>query len=268
MRPHRARLAAGALSLAFLVTCSAPERHPRATRQYRAVLHPAVLRPVIVSRAVWRADEGAVREKPVYDSGVRAVFIHHTDNPNDYDCKRDVPAMLRAMEQEHIAQGWDDIGYNFVVDRCGGIYEGRAGGVDRAVQGAHTEGFNIGTVGIAALGHFDAGQPLPQPMLQSIAEIAAWKLAPDVDAAGKVRLVSSNDLSRFRRGTAVKVNAISGHRDVFQTDCPGAALYAALPWIRRTAEELRRSATWAGNRPPPVPVRTPHPAPPAPAPPR
>ena len=249
MWPHRVRLAAGALSLAFLVTCSAPERHPRAARQARAVLHSAALRPVVVLRTAWHADEGAVRDKPVYDTGVRAVFIHHTDNPNDYDCRTDVPAMLRAMEQTHIAQGWDDIGYNFVVDKCGGIWEGRAGGIDRAVQGAHSEGFNIGTVGIAALGHFGAGLPVPEPMLRAIARIAAWKLAPDVDPLGKVRLVSSNDRSRFPRGTAVTLNAISGHRDVYETDCPGDALYAALPWIRRTAAQLRKDATWPAGMP-------------------
>jgi uncharacterized protein with LGFP repeats len=251
MWPHRVRLAAGMLSLAFLVTCSAPERHPRVTRQARPVLHTTALRPAVTTRAVWHADEKAVRDKPLYDTGVRAVFIHHTDNPNDYDCRTDVPAMLRAMEQTHVAQGWDDIGYNFVVDRCGGIYEGRAGGVDRPVQGAHSEGFNIGTVGIAALGHFGAGQPVPRPMLRAIAEIAAWKLAPDVNPLGKVRLVSSNDRSRFRRGTAVELNAVSGHRDVYETDCPGDALYAELPWIRRTAARLREEATWPADQPAP-----------------
>jgi hypothetical protein len=255
MWPHRVRLAAGLLSLAFLVTCSAPQRHPRAVRPARPVLHVAMLRPAVVTRAAWHADEGAVRDTPVYDPGVRAVFLHHTDNPNDYDCRRDVPAMLRAMEKAHIAQGWDDLGYNFVVDRCGTVYEGRAGGIDRPVQGAHTEGFNIGTVGIAALGHFGAGEKVPRPMLEAIARIAAWKLAPDVDALGRVRLVSSNDLSRYPRGTAVEMNAISGHRDAYETDCPGDALYAALPWIRRTAERLRRAATWAGDGPSPAAAR-------------
>lgn len=257
MWPHRVRLAAGLLSLTFLVTCSAPERHPRAVRRARPVLHVAMLRPAVVTRAAWHANEGAVRERPVYDPGVRAVFLHHTDNSNDYDCAKDVPAMLRAMEQAHIAQGWDDLGYNFVVDRCGNVYEGRGGGIDRPVQGAHTEGFNVDTVGIAALGHFGAGVKVPQPMLDAIARIAAWKLAPDVNALGKVRMVSSSDRSRFPRGTAVELNAISGHRDVYETDCPGDALYAALPWIRRTADRLRRTATWAGDRPAPQAARAP-----------
>jgi uncharacterized protein with LGFP repeats len=249
MWPHKVKVVAAALSLGFLVTCSTPDRHRLPAPRPRAVLHPAVLRPAIVLRGAWHADELTVRDKPVYDATVRAVFIHHTDNPNSYDCKADVPAMLLAMEQRHIALGWDDLGYNFVVDRCGTIYEGRAGGVDRAVRGAHSEGFNTGTVGIAALGDFGEGQAVPRPMLQSIAAIAAWKLDPAVDATGRVRLVSSNGSSRYPRGTPVELNAISGHRDVYQTDCPGSALYAALPWIRRTAARLRQHATWPEPRP-------------------
>lgn len=184
--------------------------------------------------------------KPVYDTKIMAVFVHHTDGPNDYDCARDVPAILRTIEDHHIhAMGWDDIGYNFAVDRCGTIYEGRAGGVDRAVMGAHTEGFNAHSVGIAALGHFGEGVKVPRPMLRAIAAIAAWKLDPGIDPRGRVRLVSSNNASRFRKGTTADLNVISGHRDVFQTDCPGQALYDALPWIRQEAAQLRRKATWA-----------------------
>jgi hypothetical protein len=82
-------------------------------------------------------------------------------------------------------------------------------------------------------------------MLQAIAEIAAWKLDRDVDPAGRVRLVSSNDQSRYPKGTAVELNAVSGHRDVYETTCPGDALYAALPWIRATAARLRRQVTLA-----------------------
>jgi hypothetical protein len=234
------------MALVFLMTCCAPARHGSDSRHGGGVPRLASLRPAIVSRTAWHAEK--VTAKPQYDHSVRAVFVHHTDNPNDYDCKRDVPAMLQAMEERHVhVLDWDDLGYNFVVDRCGTIYEGRAGGVDRDVRGAHTEGFNIDTVGVAALGNFGPGQQVPRPMLEAIAAIAAWKLDPDVDPAGKVRLVSSNDKSRFPKGTAVELNAISGHRDVYETSCPGDALYAALPWIRQTAARLRHEVTWAAG---------------------
>lgn len=244
MRPHRIKLASSLLSLAFLGACSAPEHPVQGPRPTRAVLHLAVLRPVVIGRTAWHADEKSVRKGLVFDHEVRAVFVHHTDNPNDYDCKKDVPAMLLALEQQHIAGGWDDLGYNFVVDRCGGIYEGRTGSVDRDVRGAHTEGFNNDSVGIAALGNFGAGRKVPLAMLRSIAAIAAWKLDPSVDPLGRVRLVSSNGGSRYPEGTAVTLNVISGHRDVYETTCPGQALYDDLPWIRRTAAALRHKATW------------------------
>ncbi|NUS16363.1 MAG: N-acetylmuramoyl-L-alanine amidase [Streptomyces sp.] len=246
MRSHRTTLVSGMVALAFLGACSVPDSPVQGPRHPHAVLHQAALRPAVIGRAAWHADQAAVRPGLVYDHAVKAVFIHHTDNPNDYDCTKDVPAMLVALEQRHIALGWDDLGYNFVVDRCGRIYEGRTGSLTRDVRGAHTEGFNTDTLGIAALGNFGPGQKVPRAMLRAIAEIAAWKLDPSVDPLGHVRLVSSNDGSRFAKGTAVTLNAISGHRDVYETDCPGQALYDALPWIRRTAAALRAKATWAG----------------------
>ncbi|MYS22741.1 N-acetylmuramoyl-L-alanine amidase [Streptomyces sp. DvalAA-14] len=248
MWPHRLKLGVALTSLVFVVTCSAPVHHAQQSPRSRvAVLHRAALRPVVIGRATWHADERDVHGKPIYDDSIKAVFVHHTDNPNDYDCTKDVPAMLQAIEERHIHDmGWDDVGYNFVVDRCGTIYEGRAGSVDRDVRGAHTEGFNAHTVGIAALGSFGAGVKVPRPMLEAIAAIAAWKLDPGIDPRGKVRLVSSNGESRYRKGTTAELDAISGHRDVYETDCPGAALYADLPWIRQTAARLRQKATWVG----------------------
>ncbi|SEG83555.1 N-acetylmuramoyl-L-alanine amidase [Actinacidiphila yanglinensis] len=243
MRLHRFKLVPYLPAMAFLVTCSAPQ-HP--AHAPSADVHPVSLRPAVILRAGWHADEKDVRPGLVYDRSVRAVFVHHTDNPNDYDCKKDVPRMLVALEQRHIALGWDDLGYNFIVDRCGGIYEGRTGSAERDVRGAHSEGFNNDTVGIAALGNFGAGQKVPVPMLEAIAEIAAWKLDPDVNPLGKVRLVSSNNSSRYPKGTAVELNAISGHRDVYQTDCPGQALYNDLPWVRQAAARLREEAARDG----------------------
>jgi hypothetical protein len=193
-----------------------------------------------VERQVWRADEKAVRKEPVYAGAVQAVFVHHTMHSNNYDCATDVPGLLRTMEMHHInAMGWDDLGYNFVVDRCGTIYEGRAGGVDRSVKGAHTKGFNARSVGIAALGHFETGQPVPAAMLRAIAAIAAWKLLPGVDPRGRARMVSNSGESRYSKGTAVELHVISGHRDEYETTCPGDALYEQLPRLREEAARLR-----------------------------
>ncbi|MGW2281848.1 peptidoglycan recognition protein family protein [Streptomyces sp. NPDC001770] len=247
------RLAAGAvlLTLAFLILRDGPAVHAPSSERAAAVAPERIrvpAEPRIVSRAAWHADETIVKEKAQYTGAARAVFIHHTNNGNRYDCD-DAPEMLRAVQSDHVNdEGWDDIGYNFVVDRCGTIYEGRAGGVTRSVRGAHTKGFNADTVGIAALGTFtDPNTPVPQPMLDAIERIAAWKLRPGTDPQGMVTLVSTNSESLYPKGNSADLNVISGHRDSYGTDCPGDALYAKLPEIREKTAALRKAASGSAD---------------------
>ncbi len=198
-------------------------------------------RPRIVPRSVWLdADTRHAQPPPRYDDKVVAVFVHHTDTPNDYDCA-DAPRIIRSLYAGQTgARQWDDIGYNFLVDRCGTLYEGRAGGVDRPVTGAHTQGFNHRTTGIAALGTFTAGVPVPRAMTDAIAALAAWKLGlADIDPRTEVALVSSNSLSRYPAGTTASLPALAGHDDGYMTSCPGAALSARLPEIRERAARLQ-----------------------------
>ncbi|WP_406013393.1 peptidoglycan recognition protein [Streptomyces sp. NBC_00984] len=204
------------------------------------VLPRTVPRPAIVSRAQWRADETKRDPRAHYAEGVRAVFIHHTDTPNGYDCAN-VPRTLRNLYTGQTRdRSWGDLGYNFLVDKCGTIYEGRAGGADRPVVGSHTLGFNQGTAGIAAIGTFGAGASVPAAMEHAIAALAAWKLGlSGIDATGKVRLTSTNGKSRYPKGTSAEFDAISGHRDGFATNCPGDALLARLPAIRKLAAGLQ-----------------------------
>ncbi|MEU0087470.1 peptidoglycan recognition protein [Streptomyces sp. NPDC006274] len=237
MWSRRIVLGAGAVVLALLVIRDAPLRP---ARPEPVAVGPGVPRPPIVSRKTWRANEGLVRERAAYTGAVNAVFLHHTGHLNSYDCA-DVPRMLRAMQQDHIeSEGWDDIGYNFVVDRCGTIYEGRAGGVGRPVRGAHTKGFNSDTIGIAALGTFGPGTKVPPALEAGIVKVAAWKLWPGADPRGTVRLVSTNDESKYKKGEAAVLAVISGHRDSFRTNCPGDVLYERLPAIRESVARLRK----------------------------
>ncbi|MCF6524676.1 N-acetylmuramoyl-L-alanine amidase [Streptomyces sp. JJ36] len=241
MRPTRLALAAAMLPLALLIRWGDPVHDLVPGRDSaRPAAGPAAPRPELTRRPAWGADEELVRESPAYVEKVRAVFIHHTNHPNTYDCA-DVPAMLRGLQRDHVRRmGWDDIGYNYVVDRCGNIYEGRGGGVGRKVLGAHTRGFNTASVGIAALGTFPAGAHVPRPMLDAVAAVAAWKLEPSADPRGRVRLVSTNSESRFHKGTEASLPVVAGHRDSFETRCPGEALYDALPWLRAEVARLRR----------------------------
>ncbi|GAA3495723.1 hypothetical protein GCM10019016_028240 [Streptomyces prasinosporus] len=197
-------------------------------------------RPPIVPRSAWIGDATREQPPPRYDDEVVAVFVHHTDSPNGYDCA-DAPGIIRGLyEGQTLGRDWDDLGYNFVVDRCGTIYEGRAGGADRPVTGAHTQGFNHRTTGIAALGTFTEGAFVPPEMLHAIAALTAWKLGTSgTDPRADVRLVSSNGGSRYAAGTVATLPAVAGHSDGFMTSCPGAALYARLPEIRERAARLQ-----------------------------
>ncbi|MGW1545133.1 peptidoglycan recognition protein family protein [Streptomyces sp. NPDC002309] len=199
-------------------------------------------RPDVVPRTVWagsgEAPEG--QPPPRYDAVVVAVFVHHTDTPNAYRCE-DVPRIIRDLYAGQTgARDFDDIGYNFLVDRCGTVYEGRAGGVDRPVTGAHTVGFNHGSTGIAAIGTFTAGAEVPRVMTDAIAALSAWKLGMSgTDPRAKVRLVSSSSLSRYTAGTSATLPTVAGHGDGYTTRCPGAALAARLPGIRDLAARLQ-----------------------------
>ncbi|MEU4980845.1 peptidoglycan recognition protein, partial [Streptomyces sp. NPDC021969] len=192
--------------------------------------------PTVVSRADWGADESLVADPPSYLDKVDAVFVHHTAGTNDYDCAES-PAIIRAILTYHVkTNGWNDLGYNFFVDKCGTVFEGRAGGVDKPVRGAHTYGFNGYSSGVSLLGDYENGGTPTAAAKQAIADISAWKLGlHGVDPEAKVTLTAAGDTGVWNTGDKATLNTISGHRDGYATLCPGATLYSALPEIRRAA---------------------------------
>ncbi|MGW6709752.1 peptidoglycan recognition protein family protein [Streptomyces sp. NPDC054956] len=195
-------------------------------------------RPGIVTRKGWGADE-SLREKGfVYTNTVKAAFVHHTASGNNYACK-DAPAVLRSLYRYHVvSSGWRDIGYNFAVDKCGTVYEGRAGGVAKPVLGAHTMGFNTDSMGIAVIGTFSSTAP-PKPAVDAVARLTAWKLGLfGADPRAKTTLRSGGG-NLYAKGTNVRLNVISGHRDGFATECPGRLLYGELPPTRTTSAKLQ-----------------------------
>ncbi|MGQ4360596.1 N-acetylmuramoyl-L-alanine amidase [Streptomyces sp. SAS_272] len=187
--------------------------------------------PPIVSRAAWGADESLNNDAPEYGTTINAVFIHHTAQTNTYTCS-DSAAIVRGLRALHLNQGWKDIGYNFVVDKCGTIFEGRKGGVDRPVIGAQAEGFNTNTTGVAVIGTYTTDDA-PNAAKASLARLAAWKLGQyKVDPLGKVTLTAGKANGKFALGQSAVFNRISGHRDAYATECPGTALYNQLPTLR------------------------------------
>ena len=192
--------------------------------------------PPIVPREQWDP-AGQCKPRSAAGTGeVQFAMVHHTVTSNLYAAD-DGPSMVLAICRYHRnSNGWTDIGYNFLVDRYGTIYEGRAGGIDQAVVGAQAQGYNAVSTGISNLGTFvSAGQT--DAGLQANARIIAWKLGiHGAPVTGEVTVRSAGgSANRYPAGRQVTFQRISGHRDGGETACPGAALYDQLPTIRQLA---------------------------------
>ncbi len=199
---------------------------------FRSSAKAAQPQPAIVTRRDWGASDCPPRSAPDYGV-VEAAFIHHTVNANDYT-REEAPSIVLAICRFHRnSNGWNDIGYNFVVDKFGTIYEGRAGGVDQPVVGAQAQGYNAQSTGIANLGDFTSVRQT-SAALGAIARLIRWKLPlHGIPTFGSTTLISAGGASnRYAAGTHVRVRRISGHRAVAATSCPGDALYAQLPALR------------------------------------
>jgi hypothetical protein len=184
--------------------------------------------PQIVPRQEWGANETIKRAPPRYAKGVYFAIVHHTAGTNAYGPGASA-AIVRGIELYHVrGNHWNDIGYNFLVDRYGQIFEGRAGGIDRNVIGAQAQGFNTGSVGVAVIGNYQSATVSPATE-HALAALLAWRLdVAHVDPLGTATWRSGGN-PKYPRGTPVQLRAISGHRDTGFTSCPGTRLYAKLP---------------------------------------
>ncbi len=193
--------------------------------------------PPIVRRSAWRADESIVRAKPAVVDRLEFAVVHHTAGRNAYS-QAESAAIVRGIELFHVkGNGWNDIGYNFLVDRFGTVFEGRGGGIDRNVVGAHAEGFNSGSAGVAVMGDY-SGTSVPKAAEDALARLLAWRLdVAHVDPLSMLSHASSGN-PRFPGGLPVFLRAISGHRDTGFTSCPGNTLYARLGTIAGAVSRL------------------------------
>ena len=192
--------------------------------------------PEVITRSEWGANEGIRRAAPRYADNVHLAVVHHTAGSNSYTASQSA-AIVRSIYVYHVqGNGWNDIGYNFLVDKYGQIFEGRYGGMTRAVIGAHAMGFNVGSVGVALIGNYSSATVTPAART-ALVSLLAWRLdLAHVDPVSRVVRVSTGN-PRYPAGTAVTLNAISGHRDTYPTSCPGTNLYAQLPAIRRAVAQ-------------------------------
>lgn len=162
--------------------------------------------PTIIPRAGWGADESLMTWPPEY-AVVNKEIVHHTVTANGAEPM----STIRSIYYYHaVTLGWGDIGYNYLVDQFGNIYEGRYGG--NRVIGGHTYGYNAGSVGIAVLGTY-SDVPINSSSFNSLATLAAWKAYEN----------------------HIGIN-LFGHRDFQATACPGNAFYAQLPALRVAAQ--------------------------------
>jgi hypothetical protein len=179
--------------------------------------------PDVMTRREWGADPdlGDTCWAPRFGRSARAVVVHHTVNSNDYS-RADGPAIVRSILAYHTqGQGWCDIGYNYLVDRFGRVYEGRAGGIRRPVRGAHAGDYNTDTVGISMIGDYDKAR-LPRALKNAMVRLVGWRLGTSYTRIyGKTRIYDR------------RVPHILGHRDVMSTACPGRYGYAFIPALRR-----------------------------------
>jgi len=190
--------------------------------------------PAIVPRLSWGADESIRRGPPTYAADIRFSIVHHTAGRNDYS-RSEAAAIVRGIQVYHVqGNGWNDIGYNFLVDRFGTVYEGRFGGIDRNVVGAHAQGFNTGSVGVALIGTHGSTQP-SKAAQDALARLLAWRLdLAHVDPTGFLTFISGGS-ERYVSGIPVVLNAVSGHRDTGFTECPGDTLHSKLGSLAASA---------------------------------
>ena len=215
----------------------------------------AVTQPQVVSRAQWGADESIRSLTPTFHATQRLI-VHHTAGRND---DPDPAATIRSIYHYHaVTQGWGDIGYNFLVDESGRVYEGRwsreyAAGVSpsgddasgRGVTGAHTGGWNSGTVGVALLGTLTDRDATPAAR-ESLTSFLAWQ-------AQKSGLdpMATGTFTNPADGKTITTPTIAGHRDYVATECPGGVFHATLPSLRAAVAER------LAGEPAPAPDTTP-----------
>lgn len=204
--------------------------------------------PTIIPRSGWGADESLRTCRPDLSTEVVAAAVHHTASTTSYSAA-DVPALIRGFYEYHTrpeaagGRGWCDIGYNFLVDQFGRVWEGRAGGVDVDVVGVHTGGFNSRTFAVSAIGSYDTVAPTGA-MTEAISRTIAWKFAMHrIFGSANVAMVSGGGASKYPAGTVVVFPTIFGHRDAQLTSCPGQLLYNQLGAIRARVSALTDAAS-------------------------
>ncbi|HZR14769.1 MAG TPA: peptidoglycan recognition protein [Acidimicrobiia bacterium] len=231
----RVTLASGSAANVELRTVHSPAQQVPASSASAAIAWPSV-----ILRAQWGADE-SLRSRncspaPQYSDAVKFAVIHHTVDSNNYSPAQSYQIVRGIYAYSVLTLGYCDMMYNFLVDKYGQIFEGRYGGADKPVLGAHAIGFNWESVGVAAIGDYSTTTP-SAALIDAIERLLAWKFAASgIDPLQPVTY-TTNGNDKFPAGTTMVIPNIVGHRDTWFTACPGQALYDMLPAIRASVTQ-------------------------------
>lgn len=193
--------------------------------------------PFIRPRTDWATSDMGWRcsGSPSESKDLRAMVVHHTATNTAPYAQADVPSILRGFWRYHVeTRKWCDVAYNFFVDRFGTLWEGRQGGITRAILGGHTYGFNSETTSVAQVGNFQE-TTTPWAMTAATRKLVGWKLGlHGIDPAGRTTLTNrtGGTIKGVANGGQVPVPTVPGHRDLGTTSCPGDHSYDTLPYVR------------------------------------
>jgi hypothetical protein len=202
----------------------------------------------VVNRAEWDPNDSCKPRTPV-NGEVKSAVIHHTVNANTYTAEEAPGIVLGICRYHRYNLGWNDIGYNGLVDRYGNIYAARSGGLSNPIVGAHTAGYNSQTVGLSSIAtHTTTG--MTREALGAAVRFLSWKLPlHGVDAAGKSTLVSAGGSgNRYPSGRKVSVPEITRHRRLNETACPGRAQVSKI--AKRTQRRIAAGGSQTTEPPP------------------
>ncbi|WP_219109201.1 N-acetylmuramoyl-L-alanine amidase [Actinomyces sp. 594] len=193
----------------------------------------------VTTRSEWGANSAYMSWSPTY-AAAKHVIVHHTAGTNNYTASQSASIVNGIYYYHAVTLGWGDIGYNFLVDKYGQVFEGRYGSTGAAagkmVVGAHAYGANTGTMGISMMGTYTSVSP-GATQLTNVGKMAGWflKRAGVTNAAGSASFTFKST-EKYSAGQTISLPVISGHRDVGYTTCPGDVGYSKLGQIRSTAQ--------------------------------
>lgn len=255
----------GAITIDYLNTLDGPRQRV----EIPSVAGADATDPNIITRAEWGADESIKKttgecKRLFYP--VQQLFVHHTVGTNNDTHPR---ATMRSMYYFHtVTRGWCDLGYNFVISPDGRIFEGRwsrnfdpweihdsENNDNEAVQGAHTSGYNSGSVAVSLMGNYSTVR-MTSEMRRSLVGFLAWEADRH-----NLRPKASHTYKNPATGLTRHLPVIAGHRDAGSTECPGNSVYRSLPELRqkvknRMAEGKFTTGTTLSSLQPTAPAGT------------